>query len=65
MYNTLGFLGEQGFEITYLPVDGHGHISLSQLKDSLRKDTILVSVMYVNNEVCSVEPVEEIGKVIK
>ncbi len=65
VYNTLGFLGEQGFEITYLPVDGHGHISLSQLKDSLRKDTILVSVMYVNNEVGSVEPVEEIGKVIK
>lgn len=64
VYNTLGFLGEQGFEITYLPVDGHGHISLSQLKDSLRKDTILVSVMYVNNEVGSVQPIEEIGALI-
>ena len=65
VYNTLGFLEEQGFEITYLPVDGEGHINLSQLRDSLRQDTILVSVMYVNNEVGAVEPVEEIGKLIK
>lgn len=65
VYNTLEFLREQGFEVTYLPVDKHGHISLSQLKDSLRRDTILVSVMYVNNEVGSVEPVEEISKIIK
>ena len=65
VYNTLGFLQEQGFEITYLPVDSQGHISLSQLRESLRPDTILVSVMYVNNEVGSVEPVEEIGKIIK
>lgn len=65
VYNTLGFLEEQGFEITYLPVDAQGHISLEQLKESLRPETILVSVMYVNNEVGSVEPVEEIGKVIK
>ncbi len=65
VYNTLGFLEEQGFEITYLPVDARGHISLDQLKDSLRPETILVSVMYVNNEVGSVEPVEEIAKVIK
>ncbi len=65
VYNTLGFLQEQGFEITYLPVNHQGHIDLEQLKDSLRSETILVSVMYVNNEVGSVEPVEEISKVIK
>lgn len=65
VYNTLGFLEEQGFEITYLPVDGEGHIKLSQLRDSLRQDTILVSVMYVNNEVGAVEPVEEIGAIIR
>ena len=65
VYNTLGFLEEQGFEITYLPVDGQGHISLETLKEQLRPDTILVSVMYVNNEVGAVEPVEEIGRVIK
>ncbi len=65
VYNTLGVLQEQGFEITYLPVNHQGHIDLEQLKDSLRSETILVSVMYVNNEVGSVEPVEEISKVIK
>lgn len=65
VYNTLGFLQDQGFEITYLPVDRQGHIDLGQLKESLRPETILVSVMYVNNEVGSVEPVEEIAKVIK
>lgn len=65
VYNTLGFLEEQGFEITYLPVDSQGHISLKDLKENLRPETILVSVMYVNNEVGSVEPVEEIARVIK
>lgn len=65
VYNPLGFLEEQGFEVTYLPVDPYGHISLSRLKESLRPDTILVSVMHVNNEVGAVEPVEEIGRIIK
>ncbi|MCI8981076.1 MAG: cysteine desulfurase [Hungatella sp.] len=65
VYNTLGFLQDQGFDITYLPVDSNGHISISQLRESLRPETILVSVMYVNNEVGSVEPIEDIGKVIK
>ncbi len=65
IYNTLGFLQEQGFEITYLPVDHNGHIDLEQLREAVRPDTILVSVMYVNNEVGSVEPVAEISKVIK
>lgn len=65
IYNTLGYLEEQGFEITYLPVDAQGHISLSQLEEAVRPETILVSVMYVNNEVGSVEPVEEISAIIK
>lgn len=65
VYNPLGFLEEQGFEITYLPVDRRGHISLEQLRGAIRPDTILVSVMYVNNEVGAVEPVEEIGKLVK
>ena len=56
---------EQGFEITYLPVDHNGHIDLDQLREAVRPDTILVSVMYVNNEVGSVEPVAEISRVIK
>lgn len=65
IYNTMGFLEEQGFEITYLPVDEHGLISLKELEDAVREDTILVSVMYVNNEIGAVEPVEEISRCIK
>lgn len=64
VYNPLAFLEQQGFEVTYLPVDGEGHISLEELKKSLRPDTILVSVMYVNNEMGAIEPVEEIGALI-
>ena len=59
------FLREQGFEITYLPVDSYGCISLDELRDAVREDTILVSVMYVNNEIGAVEPVEEIARVIR
>lgn len=65
VYNTLAFLEEQGFEVTYLPVDQEGHISLEELRQRIRPETILVSVMYVNNEVGSVEPVEAIAKAIK
>ncbi|MCI6886640.1 MAG: cysteine desulfurase, partial [Lachnospiraceae bacterium] len=54
-----------GFEITFLPVDHDGHISLTQLEEAIRPDTILVSAMYVNNEVGAVEPVEEISRIIK
>ena len=64
IYNTLGFLEEMGFEVTYLRVDQKGHVDLEQLKQAVRPDTILVSVMYVNNEVGAVEPVEEIGKIV-
>ena len=55
---------EQGFEVTYLPVDHNGHISLEDLERAVRRETILVSVMYVNNEIGAVEPVEEIAKLI-
>lgn len=64
IYNTLGFLEEMGFEVTYLQVDGKGHVDLEQLKQSLRPDTILVSVMYVNNEVGAIEPIEEIASLV-
>ena len=65
VYNPLGYLEEQGFSITYLPVDSMGHISLQELEAALRPETILVSVMYVNNEVGALEPVEEISRIIK
>ena len=54
-----------GFRITYLPVDEHGHISLDDLKAQLDQDTILVSTMYVNNEIGAVEPISEIGELVK
>lgn len=63
--STMDFLKDMGFEITYLAVDGNGKIDMTQLKESLREDTILVSVMYVNNEIGAVEPISEISKIIK
>ena len=64
VYNPLAYLEEQGFEVTYVPVDHNGHISLEDLERAVRRETILVSVMYVNNEIGAVEPVEEIAKLI-
>lgn len=63
--NTVKYLEEQGFEITYLDVDKNGVVSIEELKEKLRKDTILVSIMHVNNEIGSVMPIEEIGKYLK
>lgn len=54
-----------GFEVTYLDVDQNGCISLQQLQDSIKDDTILVSIMYVNNELGVINPVEEIKKIVK
>lgn len=65
VYNPMAFLEELGFTVTFLPVDQDGHICLKELEQTVREDTILVSVMYVNNEVGAVEPVEEIARVIK
>ncbi len=61
----LAWLEEQGYEITRIPVDEEGSLSLEQLRAAVRKDTILVSTMYVNNEMGAVVPVEEIGKIVK
>jgi len=63
--NTMRYLEEEGFRITYLPVDRYGRIRLDALKKALCKDTILVSVMYVNNEVGSVQPIQEAAGIVK
>ena len=54
-----------GFEVTYLNVDQKGRISLQELQDSIRDDTILVSIMYVNNEIGVINPIEEIKQIVK
>ncbi len=65
VYNPLAYLEEQGFRVTYLSVDGQGHINLEELEESICPETILVSIMYVNNEIGAIEPVEAISKIIK
>lgn len=62
---TMAYLERQGFEVTYLPVDHEGRISLSDLERAIRKDTILVSIMHVNNEIGIVQPIAEAGELIK
>ncbi|WP_057875830.1 cysteine desulfurase family protein [Liquorilactobacillus aquaticus] len=61
---SMEYLEELGYEVTYLPVDEKGCISLYDLKDSLREDTILVSIMAGNNEVGSRMPIHEIGQIV-
>ena len=63
--NTLKDLETQGFEVTYLPVDTNGKISIEDLKQAIKKETILVSIMHVNNEIGSIQPLEEVGKYLK
>lgn len=65
MLHTCEKLEEDGFDITYLDVDQNGRVSAKQVKEALRDDTILVTVMYGNNEVGTVQPIEEIGVLLK
>ena len=65
IHATAKFLQENGFRITYLPVDNEGHVSLEALKEALCDETILVSVMHVNNEIGAIEPVGEISEIVK
>lgn len=65
VYNPLIFLEEMGFEVTYLPVDSMGHVSPEVLREAVREDTILVSIMYVNNEVGAVNDIAGLSWVAK
>ncbi|MCK4927065.1 MAG: cysteine desulfurase NifS [Candidatus Aenigmarchaeota archaeon] len=63
--NTAKWLEMQGFEVTYLNVDENGTVDIEQLKKAIRPDTILVSVMFANNEVGTIQPIEEISNLLK
>ena len=58
-------LEKSGFEVTYLPVSADGYVTAEQVKDAIREDTALVSVMYANNEIGTIQPIAEIGKVCR
>jgi len=62
---TMNYLESQGFQVTYLPVDKTGRVRLEDLQRAIRPDTILVSMMYVNNEIGSLQPIAEAGSLIK
>jgi len=63
--HTADYLEKQGYEVTYLPVDENGIIRLSDLEAAIRPDTILISVMFANNEIGSIQPIKEIGEIAK
>lgn len=65
VYNPMLFLEEQGFRVSYISVDKNGHINMEELLDSICEETILVSIMYVNNEIGAVENIADISKKIK
>ena len=62
---TCEWLEKQGFEITYLPVDKYGMVSPDDVKSAIRDDTILITVMFANNEIGTIEPIAEIGKIAR
>ena len=63
--NTCKFLEKNGFEITYLDVKEDGIIDTQELKDSIKSNTILISIMYANNEIGTIQPIEEVGQIAK
>lgn len=63
--NTCATLERQGFEVTYLNVDQKGFINLDELQNAIRPDTILISIMFANNEIGTIEPIGQIGKIAK
>lgn len=63
--HTLKQLEKEGFEVTYLPVDEFGTVKLDELKKAIRPDTILITIMFANNEIGTIEPISEISKIAK
>lgn len=65
IHNACKYLENDGFEITYLPVDSNGLISIDDLKEAIRPATTLISIMFANNEIGTIQPIKEIGKVAR
>ncbi len=65
VHEPMAYLEEMGYDVTYLPVDSTGRVSVEELENAIREDTFLISIMYVNNEVGSVQPIEQIGQMLK
>ena len=63
--NTCKTLEKDGFEVTYLQVDKEGRINIEELKSAIKKTTILISIIFANNEIGTIQPIEEIGKIAK
>lgn len=63
--NPLRYLETKGFEVTYLPVDDKGQVTLGQVKDAIRPETILISMMYANNEVGTIMPIQAVGEYLE
>jgi len=63
--HTCEYLEKNGYKVTYLPVDKDGIININDLKAAIQKDTILISIMFANNEIGSIQPISEIGKIAK
>jgi cysteine desulfurase len=63
--HTCAWLEGQGFEVTYLPVDKYGMVSPDELRKAIRDDTILISIMFANNEIGTIQPIKEIGEIAK
>lgn len=63
--NSCEYLEKLGYDVTYLEVDGDGLISPEQVMDAIRPDTTLISVMFANNEVGTIEPIYQIGKIAR
>lgn len=63
--HTMEEAEKEGYEVTYLPVDENGLVTAKQVEEAIREDTILISIMYVNNEIGSINPIEEIGAVAR
>ena len=63
--HTCEYLEKQGFKVTYLDVDEYGVVNLDQLRDSITDETILISIMFANNEIGTIQPIKEIGEIAK